>query len=350
MTNSIRNIFKLEYPHPANRIDLYDFLRGLAMLLVLLQHCVVPGWEYICVFHMPLFFFLSGLVSGNKELPSLREFAFLRFKRLMIVYFVFGLFDVTLYYLLGLVTHKPYNILMAILGVATGQYGFVPDAFSGIYWFLMVMFVADLMIYPIKKYFRNHRVALLGGAVLFLLLSYVSTHYYPIPLFTIDKSFMAAAFLLFGGFCKPLAQYLADLKLRWGEVFTILLGVIGICFSRSMNNHLVLMYLNQYGDYQWFLMGAFSGIIAALLLGKHMYILFSRRKGLFYRLTMWIGFNSLVLFPVHLEVKQYFVKLYGYFGINHWFLLLITMLLISIPICNFITYYMPWVLGQSKKK
>ena len=51
------------------------------MMLVLLHHCGVPGKEYILAFHMPFFFFLSGMVSGNKELPSFGDYLKTRFKR-----------------------------------------------------------------------------------------------------------------------------------------------------------------------------------------------------------------------------------------------------------------------------
>ena len=157
------NCFTLSYTQGKNRVQLYDFLRGFAMLLVLLQHSVVPGWRYLLTFHMPLFFFLSGLVSSNKELPSFGKYFWSRFKRLMIVYFVFGVFDVIIYYVFGLVTHQSYDILRAIVGIVTGQYGFVPVAYSGIYWFLYVMFIADILVYPIHKWLIRRKIAYLGG-------------------------------------------------------------------------------------------------------------------------------------------------------------------------------------------
>ena len=84
------NVLTLDYPKGANRIDLYDFLRGIAMIIVMVQHCNFPfGW-YLLPFHMPLFFFLSGMVVGGRELPSFGKYAWSKFKRLMIPYFVVG--------------------------------------------------------------------------------------------------------------------------------------------------------------------------------------------------------------------------------------------------------------------
>lgn len=346
----VNNTFTLDYPKNKNRIDIYDFLRGFAMLLVIIQHAVIPGWRYLLTFHMPLFFFLSGLVSGNKELPTFGKYAWTRFKRLMIVYFVFGLLDISIYYVGSIVIHKPYDIMMALLGVLTGQYGFVPTAFSGIYWFLFVMFMADLLIYPFVKYAKNNKFILLGGTLMFTLLSYGSTHWFTLSIFTIDKSFMAAVFLLLGSMCKPIAKYLLDLQFRWVEVFMIGVGILGIWLSKEMNPESVLMFKNQYGDYLWFFIGAITGILAVFFIGKYLYILLSNSENIVYRLLMWIGFNSLILFPVHLEIKQYFGHALEHFGLYNWILILLIMIVLSIPLCNFITHYMPWILGQFPNK
>lgn len=53
------------------RIEYIDNARGIAMLLVILGHCT-QGVEYtlnhfICSFHMPLFFFLSGIFAKSAK-------------------------------------------------------------------------------------------------------------------------------------------------------------------------------------------------------------------------------------------------------------------------------------------
>ena len=52
---------------------------------------------------------------------------------------------------------------MALFGTLTGQYGYVEMAFTGIWWFLYVMFIADLLIYPINKYLKNSTISKVGG-------------------------------------------------------------------------------------------------------------------------------------------------------------------------------------------
>lgn len=344
----IKNIVSLENPKHCNRIDLYDFLRGMAMLLVLLQHAVIPGWRYLCVFHMPLFFFLSGLVSGYKKMPPFGRYVRLRFKRLIIPYFAFGVIDVVLHTLLDMFYyHQGYSILGGLCGILTGQREFGGGV--GIYWFLITMFVADLLIYPINKYVVNCNPVKWGGVFVLLMLSYCSSHWFDLSLFTLDKSFMAAAFILVGSLCKQQAKYLEDTSFRWVEALLILLGITGVIVSRQMNEQTVLMYINQYGNYLWFAIGAISGILATLLIGKYLFLTIKNRKGILYRLLMWMGYNSLVLFPVHLQIKMYVGKvIYAQVGTGNFYhiSILITMLFLGVPICNFISHYLPWLLGM----
>lgn len=182
----------------------------------------------------------------------------------------------------------------------------------------------------------------------------MTTHVYPIPIFMIQQSFMAATFLLLGGACKKYLNCLEDGKFHWWGLVIILAGCAGVILSYSMNDDRVLMLFNQYSNYGWFFLGAFAGIAASLAMGKYLYLVFSTIgvsnavMRFSYGLMMWIGFNSLVLFPVHLIVNHYFSILYKSLGINHFPLRFAAMLIVGIPVCNVITNYLPWMLGQSR--
>lgn len=295
-----KNIFTLAYPHNLNRIAIYDFLRGIAMLLVIMQHSYLPCWEYILTFHMPLFFFLSGLVAGGKQLPSFKESFITRFKRLMIPYFVFGVVNCIIWWGINTFIHHNYNIQRALLGLITGQLGYVPASQSGIFWFLFVVFIAELLVFPIRKFFNNKVLVYWLGVILFAVLSFATTHWITLSIFTLDKSFMAASFILFGSLMRPVGYIITSEKKRWTDVIIIVVACFGVWLSKTQNSALVLMYKNQYGDYFWFFLGALCGIIAVLYVGKYLYLLVKNPTNYIYKMTMWVGFNSLVLFPVHI--------------------------------------------------
>ena len=80
------------------RLLYFDNLKGFAILLVVLGHCIQQcdtegNYQFLCrliyAFHMPLFMAVSGYfgVKLNVDyLPEIRK----RFVRLMIPYFVWG--------------------------------------------------------------------------------------------------------------------------------------------------------------------------------------------------------------------------------------------------------------------
>ena len=73
----------------------------------------------------------------------------------------------------------------------------------------MTLFVAELLTYPFCKLAdcrdTLRYLVLVCGGILFTILSYITTHGHPVTLFTIDKSFMVAVFILLGKISKPLA-------------------------------------------------------------------------------------------------------------------------------------------------
>ena len=89
------DIFRIGTDTPKNRLEYLDFLRGAAMLLVLLHHSNVPNGEWILSFHMPLLFALSGYADAHRERLGLShprkftDYFFNRFKRLAVPYFLF---------------------------------------------------------------------------------------------------------------------------------------------------------------------------------------------------------------------------------------------------------------------
>ena len=88
--NRFLTIFRIKQSDSANRLEQPDYLRGMAMLLVLLHHAEVPYGDWILTFHMPLLFVLSGymeflLPKKRSFLPYLKN----RILRLLVPYFLF---------------------------------------------------------------------------------------------------------------------------------------------------------------------------------------------------------------------------------------------------------------------
>ena len=183
-------------------------------------------------------------------------------------------------------------------------------------------------------------------------LSYCTTKDLKLTIFTQDKSFLAAAFILLGDLFKPGAKLITNCVVQWFEVIIVAISDFCLWLAVEQNSDIVLMYINQYGDYGWFLLGAIAGIVFSLFVAKYLYLLIRKTTNLFKRIILWAGFNSLVFFPIHVQIVMVLGPVLVYLGVNdayRWLLSFVITLSLSIPICNFINNYLPWMLGLTKK-
>lgn len=70
-----------------------DVAKGVAMLLVIIGHItIIPSWLYAWInsFHMPLFFFLSGMVYNPYKYDKFKDFFKAKFKGLMSNNYILG--------------------------------------------------------------------------------------------------------------------------------------------------------------------------------------------------------------------------------------------------------------------
>src|SRR5579859_1896157 len=74
------------------RIHWIDICRGIGIILVLYGHLFVSDKNnyLIFAFHMPLFFFISGLVFKPSALP-LKQITVKYFRQLLVPYYIFAI-------------------------------------------------------------------------------------------------------------------------------------------------------------------------------------------------------------------------------------------------------------------
>ncbi len=184
------------------RVEIYDWIRVLGMILVVLGHAsyishatdfgsisyelpytinghyqddIIPnairtigGWAYS--FHMPLFFMLSGAVYSLKQAGSFDQIVVKKAKALIIPYFVYGLiFMLPLKYYCDF--YKEANMTRVVRNFLEG------GAESGHLWFLITLFWCFVLGYILIRYVgkRSMAAVLLIG----ILLSRMKLEYLP---------------------------------------------------------------------------------------------------------------------------------------------------------------------------
>lgn len=135
------------------RLDYIDIAKGLGMLTIIWGHIVHEGWsnQFVYSFHIPLFFFLSGMVFNASKYQTVGELIKKRVKTLLIPYLIFSIITWALWVGMRVVSHDATNYWYPLLQtfIAQGSAGFLRHNLP--LWFVTCLFVVEIMYYYINK-------------------------------------------------------------------------------------------------------------------------------------------------------------------------------------------------------
>lgn len=243
-------------------------------------------WYYIWQFHMPLFFFISGLLYIPKD--SFKTFLIKRTKSLYIPYVIFFLITFA-YWVLIERKYRGFEIPISyeLIGLPYGTYEGGHLFFNGVLWFLPCLYATEIIFYFIAK--LKDRIGIFAGIICsfaigqFLLLNRVD--YLP---FGLNTAFNAILFYGIGYLLKPFFIHLNNKNKKHQILF--LIGCLAI----------QLLYLGKYVSNikvctvpYCFL--AFAGIGFYLILSN----LLNNNKAIEY-----FGRNSLVILGLHAPIMR----------------------------------------------
>lgn len=190
------------------RNNTLTYLKGMAIILMVMGHsgCSLPYVrQTIYMFHMPLFFFLSGYCFKEKYLKESKAYLWKRVKRLWWPYVKYGLLFLWLrnFFFSIHVYDEHYGWIHERITLAEGfnlskhivlHFGGV-DCLLSAFWFLRVLFLGTLVAYCVKMLLRNTFMA----ATLCLLLAILLNHtQWFIPM--LHPQTFAASFLFLVGY------------------------------------------------------------------------------------------------------------------------------------------------------
>ena len=339
------------------RIEWIDILKGLGIYLVFLGHVLATSYKsvtiYIYSFHMPLFFFVSGMFFKYSDVnSSFYKFIKKKFRSLMVPYVLFGILTYCIW-LLQMMLKKyriigsypvPESLIRPLIGMIYGNGidGWLKH--NVLLWFLPCLMITEILFYCIVASAKNNTLTISLLLIFFAIVGHADSLCSPIRLpFGIDVAFTAVVFYGSG--------YILKDKLLLSET-TILFSAI--CFSIGLfTGHLngrVDMNENHYNNIAIFYIAAFSSIYA------YMYISKCFLKIRFLKCITYIGRNSLVFFLLE-DTAFLAVQILMHFTIgikvspnNVTFLygsayILLSMLLI-VPVTYIINHHAPFMIGK----
>lgn len=292
-----------------NRIAVLDIAKGVGMIFVVLGHSNLPKFAtyFIYAFHMPLFFFLSGVLYFKAGVKGFCYFFINKVRTLLIPYWVFSLFALLVYFYSHQLQSDAIRLFFSGDGVDKN---------------LAVWFLAHLFLLQILMYFM--RVILFDltwrgvvvVSIVFLVFGLLSSFYQCHFIYHAEILGFSAMFYLWGAFFgKNLEKFTLNKNKVFLHFFSSVSSAIALFF---VVNYTIVMYpshvdlnSNFIGDPVLFFLGSFLGIYFVLHVSK---IFLSNQ--LVSSFLQYVGRNSLVILCVHQFVPVGLKYFYADFGFN----------------------------------
>lgn len=238
------------------RLDWLDTVKAIGIFLVYIGHCDIPSvYPYIYMFHMPLFFIVSGLcwnVERNKNIVF-GEFVKKKFNSYIIPYFniclicliLLGIPEAFMQY--GASSDFTNRIGKYLFGIvlSRGNTEWIPHCSP--VWFLTCLFCAEILMWLIMKTKKEWAQYLL--VIMAAVLGYVTSLTVKLP-WNLDSAFTASP-LLFVGIKlrkfileKPI-DYRMFLILIIASVMFFIWGVSVVDFDGNHYENTLLMYVSS---------------------------------------------------------------------------------------------------------
>ena len=289
---------------PRDRISWIDVCRGIGIILVIYGHGLsAHAFRYVMyAFHMPLFFFLSGIVFHHRQHQAFWPYVKKSFRGILIPYLGFAILSFLLW-LPDALPHLPlHTIVIQFLSTFYGNSNNGYLAFNNILWFLPCLFVVRIAFMLITQ-----RTTTTQSLAFILAITSLLGYAFSLALPTLKLPFgteTAITGLVFYGMGylwsthATQLQTLMQTRVRLLTISIISLGLMYAfaSFNFSLYGQQIDMRLNHLNNYALFYLGALCGILGCISVSMLI------RKN---TLLEYIGQHSLPLFAFHLLVFSY---------------------------------------------
>ena len=335
-----------------------DIYKGIAIIFVVIGHLEIskPLYDFIFMFHMYAFFFISGITFKVKSDSTFKTYFIYNIKRLYIPYLFFFFFlDITNFVAQAYINR---NIQVSLIGtikniisVLIGGGIFQSSASIGAAWFLLALIIVRLVSWLIVKY--SHNKMWIFGIISFVLFTvgYLFNGHSFLP-FKVFSTLTAFLFMFLGYFSKQYFYKILHVK----KVFVLmasLIGFLAVLILSFASKETVVLVSNILPKNPLITLSAgFMGCFAILFLS-----IWISENSKTAKILSFYGLNSMIIMGIHSEInfvcRLAFDLIHNIINISQGVrsvLILIITLLISIPVCSLLNKYIPILVGKRKDK
>ena len=336
-----------------------DYAKAVAIVLMVLGHAGLPNTGkvsmIIYMFHMPLFFMLSGYFDNSNKLNA-KDFFVKSAKTILVPYFAFYVMSIPFCAASAYLHPELYRytrdavdfIYQPLLGMFIGDDRITPHSYMalGALWFLVALFFIKSLFYGIQKLSNriNGRfipvyfgLIMVASALIFLCTKH------KLNFWSLDSIFMSLPFYIIGYFVKRYSLLDIFTKNRFVEVVTISFSFVYLYFIGLKNgridinaaicgNNIIMFYVNA-------VIGSLMVILACNLVTKRLHF-FST-----------IGEYTIVVLGMHgigIYISKFLLKVCGVqFSADYLFYTTFSVLFCYLCI-GIISRHAPVIIGKAK--
>ena len=257
-----------------HRNEIFDIMKGLGIVAMILAHTFGPNnllWNFICTFHMPLFFVVSGYFYKNK---SIQELSYKSFSTLIIPYLTACVIIVFLTQV-----RQQHSIGIDINNIL---YGLGPG------WFLLAMFFAKIEFHYVLKLFPTWHliISLVISASICLYVSYTNSR----SILSFYPSIASLVFISVGYYVRQNNLLVPNNKYRLLYIFILLFWFVTLIYGK----------VEMYRCYFHLNVIDFVGSVCAVFMIYKLSQRINKRKLLFMKtLLLFVGRYSLIFLFFH---------------------------------------------------
>ena len=296
-----------------NRVAYLDIAKAFGMLLVMWGHIHLVGVSnnFVYAFHIPMFFYLSGMVFSPQKYPTFNAFFLRRVKSLLLPYIIYSFVTWLIWVLYVVISHQQvHSIWMPLLEtfIARGSEGYLIHNVP--LWFVPCLFITELFYFWISK-FKDIVIIFIG--CIFAIVSYCLVNFVHIFDFTtlpwsIEVSMMALIFYALGHLTiknigqDKILQLINDNKLYSYGLALLLFSCVFIIAYMNGSPSMGHARLN---NPFLFYTGAIGGIVAAIISS----VLYSNITNINHlkKWLLWFGSNSFIAMAIHNPIKGFLI-------------------------------------------
>lgn len=300
------------------RLVWLDQLKAISMYIVILGHSLLKFKKYglckfIYSFHMPLFFMISGFTFNPYKYGGIIDCVKDKLIKLAYPYVMLNLLVIPLWYInmkTGMIAEDSISTILSGILYSNNSVARAP---SNATWFIMTLFLAEIIYYILFYFFRDDKSLFLISCILCVVgvIAPLEREVYDAP-FHLDVSLVAQFFYGCGHLLRKNFNLIKEFFHKNTCFKCIALILTGVLFSFLNKN--VDFSVELYSNFVYTLISSFTVSIT-------LFYLFSRLD-LHFKILSYIGKNTIIILAFHLLVLRVLQAFYPLFKVDEFYALL----------------------------